>query len=142
MAPTEILANQHYETLKKLFGDKAVLLKGSMKKKEKDDTLKKLDSGEALAICGTHAIISGNVKIAGLGLVIADEQHRFGVRQRAAIGEKGVNPDTIIMSATPIPRTLSLLMYGDLELSVIDELPPGRKPVATKLQKGRTCIDS
>ena len=133
MAPTEILANQHYETLKKLFGDKAVLLKGSMKKKEKDDTLKKLDSGEALAICGTHAIISGNVKIAGLGLVIADEQHRFGVRQRAAIGEKGVNPDTIIMSATPIPRTISLLMYGDLELSVIDELPPGRKPVATKL---------
>lgn len=133
MAPTEILADQHYRTLKALFGQKAILLKGGMKKAERDNAYARLKSGEALAIIGTHAIISGGVEIAKLGLVIADEQHRFGVKQRAAISAKGAAPDTLIMSATPIPRTLSLLMYGDLDLSVLDELPPGRKPIKTML---------
>ena len=133
MAPTEILADQHYRTLKSIFGDRAILLKGGMKKKEREEAAARLMSGEALAITGTHAIISGGVEIANLGLVIADEQHRFGVKQRAAISAKGSEPDTLIMSATPIPRTLSLLMYGDLDLSVIDELPPGRKPIKTRL---------
>ncbi len=133
MAPTEILADQHYRTLKNMFGSRAILLKGGMKKKEREEIAARLMGGEALAITGTHAIISGGVEIANLGLVIADEQHRFGVRQRAAISAKGSAPDTLIMSATPIPRTLSLLMYGDLELSVIDELPPGRKPIKTRI---------
>lgn len=133
MAPTEILADQHYRTLKSIFGEKAVLLKGGMKKSERDQIAERLMSGEPLAITGTHAIISSSVEIAKLGLVIADEQHRFGVKQRAAISAKGTMPDTLIMSATPIPRTLSLLLYGDLELSVLDELPPGRKPIKTML---------
>ncbi len=141
MAPTEILADQHYGKLKSMFGDKAVLLKGGMKKKERDEVAERLKSGEALAITGTHAIIGGGVEIANLGLVIADEQHRFGVKQRAAISAKGASPDTLIMSATPIPRTLSLLMYGDLELSVIDELPPGRKPIKTMLVPQRKRDD-
>ena len=133
MAPTEILADQHYRTLKNMFGSRAILLKGGMKKKEREEIAARLMGVEALAITGTHAIISGGVEIANLGLVIADEQHRFGVRQRAAISAKGSAPDTLIMSATPIPRTPSLLMYGDLELSVIDELPPGRKPIKTRI---------
>ncbi len=133
LAPTEILADQHYRTLKSIFGEKAVLIKGGMKKAERDLIEERLKSGEPLAVIGTHAIISNGVEIANLGLVIADEQHRFGVKQRAAISAKGTTPDTLIMSATPIPRTLSLLLYGDLELSVLNELPPGRKPIKTML---------
>lgn len=132
MAPTEILARQHYGALKELFGDKALLLTGGMKKHEREQALARLASGEALAVTGTHALLTGDVQLGRLGLVIADEQHRFGVRQRAAIGAKGDWPDTLIMSATPIPRTLSLILYGDLDVSVLDELPPGRKPVATR----------
>ncbi len=133
MAPTEILARQHYATLSAMFGERALLLTGGMKKKERDAALSRLASGEALAVTGTHALLTGDVNLGSLGLVIADEQHRFGVRQRAAIGAKGEKPDTLIMSATPIPRTLSLILYGDLDVSVIDELPPGRKPITTRL---------
>ena len=129
MAPTEILADQHYRTLKNMFGSRAILLKGGMKKKEREEIAARLMGGEALAITGTHAIISGGVEIANLGLVIADEQHRFGVRQRAAISAKGSAPDTLIMSATPIPRTLAIILYSDLDISVVDEKPANRLPI-------------
>ncbi len=132
MAPTEILAAQHYETLRRVFGEDAVLLTGGMKAAERRAALAKIAS-KPCAIAGTHALISEGLELDGLGLVIADEQHRFGVRQRAAITAKGGLPDTLIMSATPIPRTLSLLLYGDLDVSVLDELPPGRKPVVTRV---------
>lgn len=134
MAPTEILASQHYETLCEFYngtGINVTLLTGSMKAKEKRETLEKIKSGEANVIVGTHAIIQDNVEYDNLGLVIADEQHRFGVEQRAKLSAKGNNPHILIMSATPIPRTLALILYGDLEVSLIDELPPGRKPVKT-----------
>ena len=134
MAPTEILASQHYETLTKFFENKninTVLLTGSMKAKEKREALEKIASGEADVIIGTHAIIQKNVEFKNLGFVVADEQHRFGVEQRAKLSAKGDNPHILIMSATPIPRTLALILYGDLEVSVIDELPPGRKTVKT-----------
>ena len=132
MAPTEILAQQHYAAVQGIFGERACLLKGGMKKKEREEAYEAIRSGEALAIVGTHALLSEGVTFKSLGAVIADEQHRFGVRQRAAIGAKGERPHTLIMSATPIPRTLSLILYGDLEVSVLDELPPGRKPVSTR----------
>lgn len=132
MAPTEILAEQHYETLKTVFGDDAVLLTGGMKAKEKREALARINE-KPRAVVGTHALLREGLAIANLGLVIADEQHRFGVRQRAALGAKGGAPDTLIMSATPIPRTLSLILYGDLDISVLDELPPGRKPVTTRI---------
>ena len=134
MAPTEILASQHYETLTKFFEGKninTVLLTGSMKAKEKREALEKIAGGEADVIIGTHAIIQKNVEFKKLGFVVADEQHRFGVEQRAKLSAKGDNPHILIMSATPIPRTLALILYGDLEVSVIDELPPGRKTVKT-----------
>ncbi|HWQ06486.1 MAG TPA: ATP-dependent DNA helicase RecG [Feifaniaceae bacterium] len=133
LAPTEILAEQHYETLKTIFGSSAALLTGSMKKAERDAVLKKIADGTALCVAGTHALLSGGVKFYDLGCVVTDEQHRFGVRQRAAMMEKGARPDMLVMSATPIPRTLALILYGDLDISVIDELPPGRKPVKTSL---------
>ena len=132
MAPTGILAEQHYEKLKKLFGNKAVLLSGSMKKAEKDRALKAIAEGEASYIVGTHSLIEGAVRFKALGLVITDEQHRFGVRQRADLGNKALSPDVLIMSATPIPRTLSLIMYGDLDISRLTEMPVGRKPVVTR----------
>lgn len=134
MAPTEILATQHFETLEKYFkgmGIKIVLLTGSMKAKERRETLSLISSGEADIVIGTHAIIQSSVEFKKLGLVVADEQHRFGVEQRAKLSAKGDNPHILIMSATPIPRTLALILYGDLEVSVIDELPPGRMPVKT-----------
>ena len=133
MAPTEILARQHYESLKALFGEACGLLLGSESPKEKREALQKLASGEWKAVTGTHALFSESVRFHKLGVVVTDEQHRFGVAQRSAMEQKGSRPDVLVMSATPIPRTLALILYGDLDLSVIDELPPGRKPVRTHL---------
>ena len=132
MAPTAILAEQHYLKLRRLFGDRAVLLTGSMKKAEQKEALKRIAEGGASFIVGTHSLLEGGVEFADLGLVITDEQHRFGVRQRAVLGHKGAAADVLIMSATPIPRTLSLILYGDLEVSRLTELPKGRKPVSTR----------
>ena len=133
LAPTEILARQHYEALKALFGDRCGLLLGSESQRERREALKKLESGEWKAVTGTHALFSPNVRFHDLGVVICDEQHRFGVAQRSAMEQKGARPDVLVMSATPIPRTLALILYGDLDLSVIDEMPAGRKPIQTHL---------
>ncbi len=137
MAPTEVLAKQHYFTLKKLFepfGIKVAYLTGSQKTAERRENTDLILSGEAKVVVGTHALITGKVEIPSLALAITDEQHRFGVRQRTALSENGC-VHTLIMTATPIPRTLSLILYGDLDISVIDELPPGRKPVLTMAVK-------
>ena len=134
MAPTEILAHQHYESLTALLsplGLRVVLLTGSMGAKQKRQALEQISSGEGNLIIGTHALISQNVDFCRLGLVITDEQHRFGVSQRSALSSKGKSPHVLIMSATPIPRTLALMIYGDLDVSIIDELPPGRQPIDT-----------
>lgn len=134
MAPTEILANQHYKNLGKLFsafGFETVLLVGGMSASEKRLAKQKISNGTAQIIIGTHALISEDVSYRNAALVITDEQHRFGVRQRLALTEKGINAHTLVMTATPIPRTLSLILYGDLDISVIDQLPPGRKPIET-----------
>ena len=136
MAPTEILAEQHYESLGKLFaplGLHTVLLTGSLSQKEKRMAREALASGDAHIVVGTHALISESTVFANLGLVITDEQHRFGVDQRSRLAAKGRDPHILVMSATPIPRTLALLMYGDLDVSVLDELPPGRQKVDTFL---------
>lgn len=130
MAPTEILAKQHYETFSGFFGDLNIALLTSSTKNKKE-LYEKIKSGEIDLIIGTNAIIRKDVEYRNLGLVVTDEQHRFGVTQRGMLSEKGENPHTLIMTATPIPRTLSLILYGDLDVSVIDELPPGRKPVST-----------
>ncbi|MCR5809205.1 MAG: ATP-dependent DNA helicase RecG [Clostridiales bacterium] len=132
MAPTSILAEQHFTKLQKLFGENAVLITGSMKKAEQRAALEKIKSGDASYIVGTHSLLESGVEFRDLGLVITDEQHRFGVRQRAVLGNKGRSPDVLIMSATPIPRTLSLILYGDLDVSKLTELPGGRKPVTTR----------
>lgn len=134
MAPTEILARQHYETFCGYFdslGIKTVLLTGSMKAAQKREAYAALADGTADIAVGTHAVIQKNVEFLNAGLVIADEQHRFGVGQRSALMAKGKRAHMLVMSATPIPRTLALILYGDLDVSVIDELPPGRKPVKT-----------
>ena len=134
MAPTEILASQHLETLEGFFRDagiNVVLLTGSMKAKEKRLALDMIATGAAQVVVGTHALIQDTVYFKDLALVIADEQHRFGVEQRAKLSAKGYDPHMLIMSATPIPRTLALILYGDLDISIIDELPPGRKTVKT-----------
>ena len=134
MAPTEILAAQHSATLCRTFGEGSVaFLRGGMKKTEREREKARIASGEAKYIVGTHALLQGDVEFFDLGMVITDEQHRFGVGQRAAMGAKGRQTDVLIMSATPIPRTLSLILYGDLSVSDLDELPPGRKRVATRL---------
>lgn len=136
MAPTEILARQHFERLEPLFaalGIRCLLLTGSMTPAQKKSCRETLARGEAELVIGTHALLTETTAFAALGLVIADEQHRFGVAQRAALLAKGTLPHLLIMSATPIPRTLALILYGDLEVSVIDELPPGRMPVETFL---------
>ena len=130
LAPTELLAEQHYHTLKKRFPD-AVLYTGSLTAKEKNTLSAQIANGECRVVIGTHALLSETVRFRDLGLVITDEQHRFGVLQRAKIETKGLCPDVMVMSATPIPRTLALLLYADLDLSVIDTLPPGRKPIKT-----------
>ena len=136
MAPTEILARQHYEGLAPLLepmGVRCALLTGSGTVKEKKELAARLSAGEIDFVMGTHALITGGVEYRSLGLVVTDEQHRFGVGQRAALAGKGDHPHTLVMSATPIPRTLALILYGDLDVSVIDRLPPGRKPVQTSL---------
>ena len=133
MAPTEILARQHYETLQKLLGGsvRVVLLTGGLTAREKREAKAALKSGEAAVAVGTHALLTGDVEFSALSLVVTDEQHRFGVRQRSTLSEKGRAPHVLVMSATPIPRTLSLMIYGDLDISVIDELPGGRKKILT-----------
>ena len=132
MAPTEILAWQHYQSLKSIFGDNACMLIGSQSPAERKQNIAAIEKGKYTAITGTHALLQESVGFNNLGVVIADEQHRFGVEQRAAIGHKGIAPDYLIMSATPIPRTLALMIYGGLNVSIVDELPPGRKPVDTR----------
>ena len=135
MAPTEILAEQHYHSLTRLFEGcediRIGLLTGAMTKRQKQAVLDDLRDGRIQFVVGTHALLSDNVQFLSLGLVITDEQHRFGVRQRAILAEKGRNPHLLVMSATPIPRTLALIIYGDLDISVLNELPPGRTPIAT-----------
>jgi ATP-dependent DNA helicase RecG len=134
MAPTEILAQQHYRTLTGLLsgtGIRLALLTGSLPAAQKRSILEGLRSGEIQLIIGTHALLAENVVFSRLGLVVTDEQHRFGVAQRAALSAKGDDPHLLVMSATPIPRTLALMIYGDLDLSVLDELPPGRQQIAT-----------
>ena len=133
MAPTEILAEQHANTLQKLLGDtvRVGLLTGSVPAAQKRRLQQAIAEGEIDFVVGTHALISESVQFARLGLVITDEQHRFGVAQRAKLAAKGQDPHLLVMSATPIPRTLALILYGDLDVSVLDELPPGRQPVET-----------
>lgn len=134
MAPTEILATQHYESISKTldkYNINCKLLVGSISKKKKDHILEELKEGKIDIIIGTHAIIQDNIEFDKLGLVITDEQHRFGVGHRDSLSKKGTNPDIIVMTATPIPRTLALILYGDLDISIIDELPPGRKEIET-----------
>ena len=134
MAPTEILASQHYQNMTQLFPHlNIVLLKGKMKAKEKKETLELIKSGKADIIIGTHALISEDVTYKNLGLVITDEQHRFGVNQRGNLKNKGITPDILYMSATPIPRTYALTLYGDMDISSIKTMPKGRKPVETIL---------
>ncbi len=136
MAPTEILAEQHYASLKALFGPLGItvaLLTGSMTPRQKRTIREEIASGEAQVTVGTHTLITDATAFQNLGLVIADEQHRFGVAQRSRLSEKGEDPHLLVMSATPIPRTLALLMYGDLDVSILDELPPGRERVDTFL---------
>lgn len=133
MAPTEVLATQHFKTLSAFFGDdvKIELLTGSVTAKNKRIIREKLENGECNIVVGTHAIIQNDVNFDNLALVITDEQHRFGVAQRATLSSKGKNPHTLVMSATPIPRTLAMMIYGDLDISVLDELPKGRQPIKT-----------
>ena len=137
MAPTEILAEQHARTLAKLLGGLPVrvqLLTGRMRTAERREAEARIASGEASIVVGTHALIQEGVGFARLGLAVVDEQHRFGVRQRLALSDQSTNPDVLVMSATPIPRSLALTLYGDLDLSVLDERPPGRQPVRTALR--------
>jgi len=134
MAPTEILAEQHARNAKRIFADspyRAELLTGSLRAAEKRKVQKDVASGEIHAVIGTHAVIQDAVEFERLGLAVVDEQHRFGVLQRAQLRERGFNPDILVMTATPIPRSLAMTVYGDLDVSVIDELPPGRTPVKT-----------
>lgn len=136
MAPTEILAEQHYHTLAPLLeklGVRCALLTASTKAKTRRSILEQLAAGEIDLAIGTHALLSPDISYQNLGLVVTDEQHRFGVNQRAALGAKGENPHLLVMSATPIPRTMALVLYGEMDVSVVDELPPGRKPVATRI---------
>jgi ATP-dependent DNA helicase RecG len=134
MAPTEVLAEQHYLSISSALADlpvEVVLLTGSQGAAERRVALERISAGEARVVVGTHALIQKGVDFRDLSLVVVDEQHRFGVGQRTVFREKGTTPDTLVMTATPIPRTLSLTLYGDLEVSIIDELPPGRQPVET-----------
>ena len=136
MAPTEILAEQHFRSLSRLLEQKGadyrlVLLAGSLRSARRREALAEMESGAAQIVVGTHALFEPKVRFRRLGLVVVDEQHRFGVLQRAALAGKGVRPDVLVMTATPIPRSLALTVYGDLDLSVIDELPPGRTPIRT-----------
>jgi ATP-dependent DNA helicase RecG len=147
MAPTEILADQHYRNLARLLERKGAdyrlgRLTGSLRSQERRQTMEAVASGELQLVVGTHALFERGVRFHKLGLVVVDEQHRFGVMQRAALVEKGVRPDVLVMTATPIPRSLALTCYGDLDLSVIDELPPGRTPIRTvvRLEEQRNRV--
>jgi len=134
LAPTAILATQHMVNFEKMlsqFDIKCELLISGISKKKKEDILERLKNGEIDILIGTHAMLEENVEFKNLGLVVTDEQHRFGVKQRTKIAQKGQNPDVLVMSATPIPRTLALILYGDLDISIIDELPPNRKTIET-----------
>ena len=147
MAPTEILAAQHFDGISRAFeahGIRTAFLTGSLKAAQKREVLEQIATGEAQLIIGTHAVIQPDVEFSRLGLVITDEQHRFGVRQRVKLREKGENPNVLVMTATPIPRTLSVILYGDLDVSIIDELPPGRQQTVTrclKSEKRGECYD-
>ena len=137
MAPTEILAEQHYQTIEPLLmsqGIKLGILTGKLTKSTKDKLLSQISSGQINIVIGTHALIQEDVQFSNLGLVITDEQHRFGVKQRAKLQDKGTTPDVLVMTATPIPRTMALTVYGDLDVSTIRQLPPGRKPIKTFLR--------
>jgi ATP-dependent DNA helicase RecG len=137
MAPTELLAEQHFRTIQSYLGGASVntrLLIGGQRKKLREDILEDIRSGRANIVLGTHALIEQKVEFANLGFVIIDEQHRFGVLQRATLRKKGVSPDILVMTATPIPRTLSMTLYGDLDVSIIDELPLHRRPVRTAVR--------
>jgi ATP-dependent DNA helicase RecG len=139
MAPTEILAEQHHRTLSKLlepFGVQVALLTGSQKPRERASALAAVESGEALVVVGTHALIQEGVNFARLGFTVVDEQHRFGVAQRDALRQKGYNPHMLVMTATPIPRTLALTLYGDLDISTLDEMPAGRQQIITRWRSG------
>ena len=130
MAPTAILSKQHLKNFEEIlsnFNIKCELLVSGISKKQKEDILKRLSNGEIDVLIGTHSLLEENVVFKNLGLVVTDEQHRFGVRQRSVLNSKGENPDVLVMTATPIPRTLALILYGDLDISIIDELPPNRK---------------
>ncbi len=140
MAPTEVLASQHFASFQNIFepaGIKVVLLTGSLKAKEKREALAQVADGTAQMVVGTHAVIQSGVAFHKLGLAITDEQHRFGVRQRSTLADKGENVHTLVMTATPIPRTLALILYGDLDISIIDELPPGRQRIDTSAVDSR-----
>lgn len=144
MAPTEILAQQHLESIREIFkplGINCELLASSVSKKNKEKILDQLKAGEVDILIGTHALIEDYVEFKNLGLAITDEQHRFGVRQRAKLSSKGKSPDILIMTATPIPRTLALIVHGDLDVSIIDELPPGRKKIETYVKSDRDRED-
>ena len=144
MAPTEILAAQHADTLDRLLaplGIRVALLTGSVKGAAKKAALRGIAAGEVELVVGTHAVLSAGVEFARLGFAVTDEQHRFGVRQRSLLAAKADHPHLLVMSATPIPRTLGLLMFGDLDISVLDELPPGRTPVKTYAITGKKRAD-
>ena len=134
MAPTAILSKQHlknFENILLQFNIKCELLVSGITKKQKEDILERLENGEIDVLIGTHSLLEENVIFKNLGLVVTDEQHRFGVRQRSILNNKGKNLDVLVMTATPIPRTLALILYGDLDISIIDELPPNRKKIDT-----------
>lgn len=146
MAPTEILALQHYQSLESVFtplGVRVVLLLGSQTKSERERTLQEIADGSAQVVVGTQALIQETVHFNGLGLAVTDEQHRFGVKQRTLLQNKGENPHVLVLTATPIPRTLALTLYGDLQLSVLDEMPKGRKPIITRKlsERGRPNLE-
>jgi ATP-dependent DNA helicase RecG len=139
LAPTEILAEQHYRTVSRLlepFGIRVALLIGSQRQRERAAMLAAVESGEAMVVVGTHALIQEGVTFARLGLAVVDEQHRFGVEQRDALRQKGYNPHMLVMTATPIPRTLALTLYGDLDISTLDEMPLGRQQIITRWRSG------
>ncbi len=139
MAPTEILAEQHYRTIARLlepFGIRVALLVGSQRQRERASMLAAVESGEAMVVVGTHALIQEGVRFARMGFVVVDEQHRFGVEQRDALRQKGYNPHMLVMTATPIPRTLALTLYGDLDVSTLDEMPAGRQQIITRWRSG------
>ena len=134
MVPTEVLARQHFESVKEILEEHQiplvpVLLTGSMTAKEKRLAKAEIESGSAQIIIGTHALIQEDVQYHRLALVVTDEQHRFGVRQRETLADKGITPHVLVMSATPIPRTLAIIVYGDLDISVVDEMPAHRLPI-------------